>query len=254
MKWWRLQQLNMNCKERLDNLLGEAYQIWQAEDVLCYTMDSVLVANFLSLKKQARVLELGAGTGAISLLVALRGAQQVIGVDINPRLVCLLQRSIEHNKLQAQVKAQQLDLKEQKVLQSLGTFDVVVANPPYRRAQTGKVRAELAASSACHELTADLEDFIVAASKVLKTRGRLAIVNLAERLTDTIYFLKKYQLEPKRLQFVHSYANGPAKIFLIEAVFQANSGGLDILPPLVVYQAEGEYTEQLKAYYSLQRQ
>ena len=64
--------------------------------------------------------------------------------------------------------------------------------------------------------------------------------------TALLYFLKKYQLEPKRLQFVHSYANGPAKIFLLEAVFQANSGGLEILPPLVVYQAEGEYTEQLK--------
>ena len=243
----------MNCKERLDNLLGAEYQIWQAEDVLCYTMDSVLVANFLNLKKQARVLELGAGTGAISLLVALRGAQQVIGVDINPRLVCLLQRSIKHNNLQAQVQALQLDLKAHKQLQKLGVFDVVVANPPYRRAQTGKVRTEAAASSACHELTADLEDFIVAASKVLKTRGRLAIVNLAERLTDTLYFLKKYQLEPKRLQFVHSYSSGPAKIFLLEAVFQANSGGLEILPPLVVYQDNGQYTTALQAYYALQR-
>lgn len=243
----------MNCKDRLDNLVGEEYKIWQAEDVLCYTMDSVLVANFLSLKKQARVLELGSGTGAISLLVALRGAQQVIGVDINPRLVCLLQRSIEENNLQAQVQTTQIDIKDYKQLQKLGVFDVVVANPPYRRASTGKVREDLAASAACHELTAELQDFIYAASKMLKTRGRLTMVNLAERLTDTLCLLKEQQLEPKKLQFVHSYAQGPAKLFLLEAVFQANSGGLEILPPLIVYNAERQYTQELLAYYALHK-
>lgn len=236
-------------KERLDVLIEGKYYIWQAEDVLCYTMDSVLVANFLRLRNQARVLELGAGTGAISLICSLRGAKEVVGVDIEPYLVSLFERSIKENKLEDGVSAKLLDLKDIKKLTKLGYFDIVVANPPYRKSASGKVRMSAAAGSACHELSATLEDFILASSKVLKTRGRLAMVNLAERLTDTVELLVKYNIEPKRLQFVHSHQHGVAKLFLIEAVFGAQAGGLEILPPLIVYGADGEYTQQLKQYY-----
>lgn len=234
---------------RLDALIDNKYYIWQAEDVLCYTMDSVLAANFLRLRSQARVLELGAGTGAISLICAIRGAGQVLGVDIEARLVELFARSIAENGLQERVSAKLLDLRDSKALSSLGYFDIVVANPPYRRVTSGKHRNNRATGAACHELSATLEDFVAAAGKVLKTRGRMVMVNLAERLTDTLNLLVKYNIEPKRLQLVHSKQEGPAKLFLIEAVYGAQPGGLDILPPLIVYDAAGEYTQQLKAYY-----
>ena len=236
-------------KERLDVLIAGKYYIWQAEDVLCYTMDSVLAANFLRLRSKARVLELGAGTGAISLICALRGAQEVIGVDIEQYLVSLFTRSIAENKLDERVQAVELDLKNTRELVKLGYFDIVVANPPYRKSASGKSRLDTAAGAACHELSATLEDFVLAAAKVLKTRGRLVMVNLAERLTDTIALMVKYNIEPKRLQFVHSKQHGPAKLFLIEGIAGAQAGGLEILEPLIVYDEHGEYTPELKQYY-----
>lgn len=236
-------------KERLDALIDDKYYIWQADDVLCYTMDSVLAANFLRLRNKSRVLELGAGTGAISLICAIRGASEVCGIDIEARLVELFDRSINENGLQDNVRAIQLDLRDTRALTSLGYFDAVIANPPYRKAASGKHRNDTAAGSACHELNATLEDFVSAASKTLKTRGRLVMVNLAERLTDTISLLVKYNIEPKRLQLVHSKQEGAARLFLIEAVYGAQAGGLDILPPLIVYTADDEYTKQLKEYY-----
>ena len=238
-------------KERLDALIDNKYYIWQADDVLCYTMDSVLAANFLRLRSKARVLELGAGTGAISLICAIRGAEQVCGVDIEPRVIELFTRSIKENNLQERVQAYLMDLRDSKELSSLGHFDIVVANPPYRKAASGNYRND-AAGGACHELSATLEDFVIAAAKTIKTRGRFVMVNLAERLTDTISLLVKHRIEPKRLQMVHSKQDGAARLFLIEAVAGAQAGGLDILPPLIVYGADGEYTEQLKAYYKPQ--
>lgn len=139
--------------ERLDALIDNKYYIWQADDVLCYTMDSVLAANFLRLRSKARVLELGAGTGAISLICAIRGAAEVYGLDIESRVLELFERSIKENCLQDRVTALQLDLRDSKTLASLGYFDVVVANPPYRKAASGKHRAA-AAGGACHELSA----------------------------------------------------------------------------------------------------
>lgn len=239
----------MNCSDRLDSLLADKYSIWQADDVFCYTMDSVLIANFATLKKCARVLELGSGTGAISLLLAIRGAQKVIGVDINPRLVCLFNRSITENNLQHKMQACNIDIKNKKELIPLGRFELVIANPPYRTANSGNVRSVANAGAACHELSANLEDFIIAGSKMLQWRGRLAMVNVADRLSDTLELLAKHNLKPKRLQMVHSKSDVTAHIFLVEAVLGGANGGLEVLPPLIVYNQAGEYTQELLSYY-----
>ena len=227
------------------------YAVWQADDVFCYTMDSVLLAHFVSLRRNAAVLELGSGTGAISLMTLQRGANKVVGVELNPRLVELFNRSIVHNSLQEQVQCIQLDVKDLSKISALGDFDLVVANPPYRKSAAGRTRKTDSAAPACHELTAELKDFVVAATRVLRTRGRLGMVNLAERLTDTLSLCREYNLEPKRLQFVHSTASGAARLFLLEAAYNVQEGGLKILEPLIVYNEQREYTEELKKMYTM---
>ena len=243
----------MKSKERLDVLPNGLYGVWQADDVFCYTMDSVLLAEFVSLRNNARVLELGSGTGAISLMIKGRGAKQVVGLELNPRLVELFTRSIEYNELQEQVQCLHMDIKNISEVVRLGTFDLVVANPPYRKKTTGRMRKPESAAPACHELTAELEDFIALAPRILRTRGRLGMVNLPERLTDTLELCRKYKLEPKRLQFVHSNLEGPARLFLLEATYNVQACGLEILQPLIVYNQNGEYTEQLKDIYRLMK-
>ena len=104
----------------------------------CFTTDAVFLAAFPHLVRQARVLELGAGTGAISLLLAARGAAQVVGVDCNPHVVELMRRSIAANGLEECVSAELADLRELKALYRSESFDLIAANPPYRN--SGKVR------------------------------------------------------------------------------------------------------------------
>ena len=141
--------------ERCDSLPGCNYAIWQDSEEFCFTTDAVFLAAFPHLVRQARVLELGAGTGAISLLLAARGAAQVVGVDCNPHVVELMRRSIAANGLEECVSAELADLRELKALYRSESFDLIAANPPYRN--SGKVRR--VATAACHELTATLEDF-----------------------------------------------------------------------------------------------
>ena len=125
-------------------------------------------------------------------------------------------------------------------------LDLVAANPPYRiggrRRQVGQ--------AACHETGTTLEDFFAAAAWSLKTRGRFALVQLPERFTDAVKLGIRYQLELKRLQWVHAYVDRPAWIFLAEFV-KGGKPGLEVLPPLCMYDPDGSYSRETLAYYAL---
>ena len=197
--------------------------------------------HFPHLASKARVLELGCGTGAVSFYLAARGAAEVTGLDVNPRMVELFNRSAEENGIGRRVRALQWDIKDIKQFCKTETFDLVVANPPYRN--SGRERA--IGTAACHEKTAVLEDFFVAASYALHSRGRFALVQLPERFMESMELAIKYKLQPKKLQWVHASVDKPAWIFLMEMV-KNGSYGLEVMPPLIMYNADGSLTEQAK--------
>lgn len=234
---------------RADSLPGCDYVIWQNPQQFCFTTDAVFLAAFPHLVTQARVLELGCGTGAISLLLAARGAQTVLGVDINPQVVELLHKSIQTNKLEAQVQATLGDIRQYKQLVASEAFDLVVANPPYRLG--GKRR--VIGRAACHEEDVTLEDFFAAAAYAVKYRGRFALVQLPERFAEAVELGNKYGLQIKRLQWVHAFIHKPAWIFLAEFV-KGGKAGLEVLPPLVMYKQDGSYSAATLAYYNRPRE
>ena len=144
------------------------------------------------------------------------------------------------------VSAELADLRELKALYRSESFDLIAANPPYRN--SGKVRR--VATAACHELTATLEDFFRAAAYLVKYRGRFAIVQLPERFTECMELALKYGLQPKKLQWVHAFADKPAWIFLMEMV-KGGSYGLEVLPPLIMYNEDGRHSKQTLEYYGM---
>ena len=226
---------------REDYLPGCGYKIYQDPAEFTFTTDSVFLAHFPHLVNQAKALELGCGTGAVSFYLAARGAAEVTGLDVNPRLVELFNRSAEENGIGRRVRALQWDIKDIKQFCKTETFDLVVANPPYRN--SGRERA--IGTAACHEKTAVLEDFFVAASYALHSRGRFALVQLPERFMESMELAIKYKLQPKKLQWVHASVDKPAWIFLMEMV-KNGSYGLEVMPPLIMYNADGSLTEQAK--------
>ena len=230
--------------KRLDCLPGGRLKIWQDRQEFCFTTDAVFLAAFPHLVTKARVLELGCGTGAVSLLMASRGASQVLSVDINPHVVALLQESLRENRLEERVEARCADIRNYRELFRSESFDLVLANPPYR---VGGRRRQVG-TEACHETGTTLEDFFRAASFALKTRGRFVLVQIPERFTDAVKLGMACQLELKRLQWVHARSDRPAWIFLAEFT-KGGHPGLEVLPPLVMYNPDGSYSRQTLEYY-----
>ena len=223
---------------REDYLPGCGYTIYQDPDEFTFTTDSIFLARFAHLAAKASVLELGCGTGAVSLCLAARGAAGVTGLDLNPRMTELMNRSAEANRL-PQVQAFTWDIKEIKKFCRTESFDLTVANPPYRN--SGRERT--VGTAACHEKTAVLEDFFAAAAYALRSRGRFALVQLPDRFMEAMTLADRYHLQPKRLQWVHSAVDKPAWIFLLEMV-KNGKYGLEVLPPLIMYGPDGSLTEQ----------
>ncbi len=226
---------------REDYLPGCGYKIYQDPAEFTFTTDSVFLAHFPHLAHKAKALELGCGTGAVSFYLAARGAAEVTGLDVNPRMVELFNRSAEANGIGPRVRAVEWDIKEIKKFCPTEAFDLVAANPPYRN--SGRERT--IGTSACHEKTAVLEDFFAAACYALHSRGRFALVQLPERFMESMELAIKYNLQPKKLQWVHASADKPAWIFLLEMV-KNGSYGLEVLPPLIMYNEDGTLTEQAK--------
>ena len=226
---------------REDYLPGCGYKIYQDPAEFTFTTDSVFLAHFPHLANKAKVLELGCGTGAISFYLAARGAAEVTGLDVNPRMVELFNRSAEANGIGTRICAVEWDIKEIKSFCPTESFDLVVANPPYRNSG----RERIIGTSACHEKTAVLEDFFAAACYTLHSRGRYALVQLPERFMESMELAIQYNLQPKKLQWVHASIDKPAWIFLLEMV-KNGSYGLEVLPPLIMYNADGTLTEQAK--------
>lgn len=247
MSWWMPPRLIMSegmSGLRCDYLPGCRYKIWQDAGEFCFTTDAVFLGNFPHVVRQAKVLELGCGTGAISMLLESRGAAQITAVDCNERITQLLRRSVADNCLQEKINIVDGDIRDYKKLLQPESMDLVAANPPYRN--SGNVRQ--VGTAACHELTATLEDFFRAAAYAVRYRGRFALVQLPERFAESMQLAFKYGLQPKRLQWVHSRIDKPAWIFLME-MQKGGSYGLDVLPPLIMYNADGSYTEQVQKYY-----
>ena len=234
---------------RLDTLPWGGLSLWQGRETFNYTSDSVLLASFAYLAQGASVLELGAGTGAISLLLSARGARCVTGVELSPALAALFAASIEYNGLEERIRAIQADIRNLAPYIPAGTLDLVVANPPYRRTDSGRLRKVSIQQAACHEQETTLDEFVRAASFAVKYRGRVAFCYLPERLVDLCLAFRQAGLEPKRLQLVYARDGQPAQLALVEAV-RGGRPGLAVAPPLVLYEGAGRsYTKQALRWY-----
>ncbi|HMM20771.1 MAG TPA: tRNA1(Val) (adenine(37)-N6)-methyltransferase [Selenomonadales bacterium] len=235
--------------ERVDDLLINGLKIIQQGQEFRFSLDSVLLAHFATVRPGDKALDLGAGTGVLGLLLAARGVSVACGVEINPRMAQMAERSIRLNKLAERVSVVRGDVRElDKALLPCDQWDLVVTNPPYRPLGGGKISPLPGVAAARHETAGTLTDFVAAARSVIRQGGRFAMVHLAERLTEIMAVMNKAGIEPKRLRLVHPMADKKAKLLLVEGV-RAGRPGLSVLPPLFVYHPEGTYSNEIMAYY-----
>lgn len=235
--------------ERFDYLFAEGgMKIIQSPSVFSFSLDAVLLANFARIPmRRGEILDLCSGNGAIPLLLSARSKAQIIGVEIQERLVNMAKRSIEYNGLTDQIEMVHGDLKHMQSVLGHSSFDTITCNPPYFQtpAKTEQNKNEYL-TIARHEVFCTLEDVVKACKLHVRPGGKVAMVHRPGRLVDLISLFRKYRLEPKRLQFIYPKAGRNANMLLIEAV-RDGKADLKMLPPLYIYNQDDTYTKEAKA-------
>jgi len=233
--------------ERLDYLLAEKLKIIQSPSVFSFSLDAVLLARFTYVPIQrGNLLDLCSGNGVIPLFLSLRTKGTITGVEIQERLYNMAVRSIEYNGLSDRLHMIHGDIKEMPKELGYGKYDVVTCNPPYFITPSQEeINQNEHLAIARHEILCTLEDAVNSASQLVRQGGKVSFVHRSGRLIDIITLMRKYKLEPKRVQFVYPKAGKEANTLLIEAI-KNGKPDLKILSPLIVYQDDNEYTPEMR--------
>lgn len=236
---------NLREDERLDDLQRKGYKIIQNTKIFCFGIDAVLLSAYAKMDKTDCAIDLGTGNGIIPMLMEARyeGARYY-GLEIQDINVEMARRSVAMNGLEGKVQIVQGDIKEASKIFGAGKYDVVTSNPPYMNENHGLTNPDSHKAIARHEILCTLDDVVREASKLLKVNGHFYMIHRPHRLTEIIMNLKEYKLEPKRIRFVHPFADKEANMVLIDAVKCAKPM-VKIESPLVVYEKPGVYTQEL---------
>ena len=233
--------------ETLDALFEGRVTLFQSRFGYRFSIDALLLASFVSVKRGDAIVDLGCGNGVVSLTLAeLHRSVTVTGIELQAAMSERAQRSVRLNGLEERITIIAADVRKRRDLPKQGVFDVAVCNPPYRKPGSGRISANDERRIARHELHGDVGDFLRAGALLLRQKGRMALVYLAPRSADLIVAMRQAGIEPKRLRMVHSFPDAEASLLLIEGV-KGGRAGLTVLAPLVIYGRDKVYTDEVKA-------
>jgi len=240
-KWHEANGVNTEITS--DAFLDGRLRIAQSRSGYRFSIDAVILAHFIQLRGEERVLDLGTGCGVIPLLLAFRHpGLRVWAVEIQPELAALAAANVAANRMEDRIRVITGDMRHLTATATGGVMDVAVCNPPFRRPGTGRLNPHGQRAAARHEIDIGLGEIVKVARRLVKTRGRLAMVQAAERLGELVWHLRSAGIEPKRLQTVHADGRSKAKLVLLEGRPGGNPG-LTILPPLFLNDGDGPSAE-----------
>lgn len=235
--------------ERLDDLQRSGLRIIQDPDGNRFSTDAVLLSSFCRAKRKDRAVDLGTGTGILPLLIwAKWKPESITGLEIDQRTADMATRSVRLNGLEGSIEIVRGDIKKLPPQMRKAWYTLVVSNPPYVKAEGGMKSLSDARALARHEIGCTFDDVARAAFELLAPAGRFALVHRPDRLVDVLSGLRANGLEPKLMRTVHTKGGDPPVLVLISAVKGAEAG-LKVGPPLVIYAADGMYTEETHEIY-----
>ena len=245
--------MNIELKEseRIDDLEYKNLKIIQNMNGFCFGIDSILLSDFAkSIKKDSIVMDLGTGTGIISILLSNKTKlKKIIGVEIQEEVAKMAKRSVKLNDLEEKVQIINENIKNLANIYEKNSIDVIVTNPPYKKNGDGLKNENETKIISRHEVKASLEDFIETSNKLLKDKGELYMVHRPERLTDIMYQMRKNKIEPKKVRFVFSKIDKEPKLVLIKGIKNAKPF-LKIEKNLYIYNNDGSYTDEVLKIYN----
>ncbi|ATP59694.1 tRNA1(Val) (adenine(37)-N6)-methyltransferase [Mesomycoplasma dispar] len=215
----------------LNNLgYNDDLKIWQDKTSFNYSVDTILLGNFISLnKKIKRALEVGTNNGALSIFVAHRKTSlKIDALEINEKAVKLAKINVELNKKEQQINVIYGDFNQfwpEHNKKQLQKYDLIFANPPYFKIGTKKFKkVSKEFLNAIYEFCLNLSQLISGSSKIIQQKGKLALVLPIERFVDSIELLRQNDFEPKKIQFVMVRVGASPKFVLVESEFKGQWG------------------------------
>lgn len=238
----------MKSNITVTELLLSEFQLFQDEGEFKFSIDAILLAHFGEAKSNKQYLELGTGTGVIPHVLYHRGSRHVVGVDCNPRVIELAQKSVIHNDIAEAVSMVELDYMTDAGKVYYGQFDGIYMNPPYFEPNSGLLSQEESVALALHEQQHSMKDRLLQAQRYLKFGGTLWMIYTTPRLESLLHAIEQTQFRVKRMRFVHGKQDKVSKLVLLELKYGGKLGMI-VEPPLYIYEVDGSYSEEVQAYY-----
>lgn len=220
-------------------------KIVQNSDWFNFSIDSVLLANFVKTNNKQKIMDFCTGNAPIPLFLSTKTKSDIIGVELQKEVYDLALKSIKLNKLENQITIINEDVKNLSNIYETDTFDLITCNPPYfKYIKDNNINDIEIKAIARHEIYLNLDDVFKCAKKLLKNNGRIAMVHRTDRLIDIIVAMKNNNIEPKRLQFIYPFANAKSNLVLIEGA-KNGSAGLIVEKNIIVHKEDGNYTDEI---------
>lgn len=231
MKSSRSTEIIVRPGERIDCFMDGRLKLIQSKDGYRFSIDAILLAEFVTIRQGDVVVDLGTGCGVIPLILLLtKLVGYAFGLEIQEELAGQAARNVLLNGFNDKMRVVLGDIKNPPIAEE--SADVVICNPPYRQVKSGRINPDPRRAIARHEIMASIDDILRAARSVLRKKGRLALIYSSVRLADILARMRRFNLEPKKIQIIYPDLNSGAKLVLVEAILGGRPG-LKISPPIV---------------------
>ena len=231
MKSSRSTEIIVRPGERIDCFMDGRLKLIQSKDGYRFSIDAILLAEFVTIRQGDVVVDLGTGCGVIPLILLLtKYVGYAFGLEIQEELAGQAARNVLLNGFDDKMRVVLGDIKNPPIAEE--SADVVICNPPYRQVKSGRINPDPRRAIARHEIMVSIDDILRAARSVLRKKGRLALIYSSVRLADILVRMRRFNLEPKKIQIIYPDLNSGAKLVLVEAILGGRPG-LKISPPIV---------------------
>jgi tRNA1Val (adenine37-N6)-methyltransferase len=237
-------------EETLDEILNGRLRVFQNRKGYRFSLDSLMLAHFASLKPHTRVIDLGCGNGIILLILAKCFPKvHFVGLEIQEKLACLARKNSQLNDLENRVEIISGDARHIKNILPSHSVDTAIFNPPYRKLYSGRINPLQEKAIARHEIIGSLKEFLNASKYLLKPTGSVFTIYPAKRFVELVHLFRNSNIEPKRMKLVYSDNYSDAEFTLVEGK-QGGREELKIEPPLFIYDQNRKYTAEMSSIFS----
>ncbi len=217
----------------------DGLKIYQYDDKFKFSLDSILLAEFVEIKPNTRtIVDFCTGNAPVPLILSTKTDARIYGFELQEKIYKLAKMSVKENKLESRINIINANLKDSLEYILPESVDAVTCNPPYFKYDKNKslINENYEKAIARHEIEMNLEDLMIAAKYILKNKAPLYIVHRCDRLEEILDCLSKYNFKVKKLQFIYASYKKEAIMVLIKATKNGKMGSLKVMPPVDVLQ------------------